>query len=48
MPLSNKFREKMRDEEKASGIDTNLSDVEKALEEIVEKKLWLKKQCKMH
>ena len=27
----------MRDEEKASGIDTDLSDVEKALEEIVEK-----------
>ena len=27
----------MRDEEKVSGIDTNLSDVEKALEDIVEK-----------
>ena len=27
----------MRDEEKASGIDTDLSDVEKALEGIVEK-----------
>ncbi|CAH3180048.1 unnamed protein product [Porites lobata] len=27
----------MRDEEKASGIDTDLSDVEKALEEIAEK-----------
>ena len=37
MPLSDKFREKMRDEEKASGIDTDLSDVEKALEEILEK-----------
>ena len=27
----------MRDEEKASGIDTDLSDVEKTLEEIAEK-----------
>ena len=27
----------MRDEEKASGTDTDLSDVEKALEEIAEK-----------
>ena len=35
--LSDKFRTEMRDEEKASGIDTNLSDVEKALQEIVEK-----------
>ena len=35
--LSDKFRAKMRDEEKASGIDTDLSDVEKALEGIVEK-----------
>ena len=35
--LSDKFRAKMRDEEKASGIDTDLSDVEKALEEIAEK-----------
>ena len=35
--FSGKFRAKMRDEEKASGIDTDLSDVEKALEEIVEK-----------
>ena len=34
--LSDKFRAKMRDEEKASGIDTDLSDVEKALEEKVE------------
>ena len=32
--LSDKFRAKMRDEEKARGIDTDLSDVEKALEEI--------------
>ena len=35
--LSDKFRTKMRNEGKASGIDTDLSDVEKALEEIVEK-----------
>ena len=35
--LSDKFRAKMRHEEKASGIDTDLSDVEKALEEIAEK-----------
>ena len=35
--LSDKFRAKIRDEEKASGIDTDLSDVEKALEGIVEK-----------
>ena len=35
--LSDKFRAKMRDEEKASAIDTDLSDVEKALEETVEK-----------
>ena len=35
--LSDKFRAKMRDEEKVSGIDTDLSDVEKALEGIVEK-----------
>ena len=35
--LSDKFRAKMRDEEKASGRDTDLSDVEKALEGIVEK-----------
>ena len=37
MLLSNKFRAKMRDEEKASGIDIDLSDVEKALVEIREK-----------
>ena len=35
--LSEKFRAKMRDEEKASGVDTDLSDVEKALEDIAEK-----------
>ena len=35
--LSDKFRAKMRDEEKAIGIDSDLSDVEKALEAIVEK-----------
>ena len=35
--LSDKFRAKMRDEEKASGIDIDLSDVEKALVEIREK-----------
>ena len=35
--LSDKFRAKIRDEEKASGIDTDLSEVEKALEEIAEK-----------
>ena len=35
--MSEKFRAKIRDEEKATGIDTDLSDVEKALDEIVEK-----------
>ena len=35
--LSEKFRAKMRQEEKASGIETDLSEVEKALEEIAEK-----------
>ena len=35
--MSNKFRAKIRDEENATGIDTDFSDVEKALEEIVEK-----------
>ena len=35
--MSNKLSAKIRDEEKASGIDTDLSDVEKALEEIAEK-----------
>ena len=34
--LSDKLSAKMRDEEKASGIDTDLSDVEKTLEEIAE------------
>ena len=45
--LSNKFRAKMRDEEKTSGIDTDLSDVEKALEEMAETEAGLKKQRKM-
>ena len=35
--LSDKFRAKMRDKERASGIDTDLNEVEKALEEIAEK-----------
>ena len=35
--MSDKFRAKIRDEENAIGIDTDFSDVEKALEEIVEK-----------
>ena len=35
--LSDKFSAKMRDEEKASWIDTDLSNVENALEEIAEK-----------
>ena len=35
--LSDKLSAKMRDEEKASGIDTDLSVVEKTLEEIAEK-----------
>ena len=35
--LSDKFRAKMWDEEKASGIDTDRSEVEKALKEIAEK-----------
>ena len=35
--LSDKFRAKIWDEENATGIDTDFSDVEKALEEIVEK-----------
>ena len=35
--MSDKFRAKIRDEEKATGIDTDFSDIEKALEEIVEK-----------
>ena len=35
--MSDKFRAKIRDEENATGIDTDFSNVEKALEEIVEK-----------
>ena len=35
--MSDKFRAKIRDEENATVIDTDFSDVEKALEEIVEK-----------
>ncbi|CAH3039182.1 unnamed protein product [Porites lobata] len=37
--LSEKFKAKMKDEEKASGIECDLSDVEKALEEIAEKEV---------
>ena len=36
----------MRDEEKVSGIDTNLSDVEKALEDIVEKEAVVEETAK--
>ena len=36
------FKAKMKDEEKASGIECDLSEVEKALEEIPKKKLQLK------
>ena len=35
--MSEKIKAKMRDEEKASGIECDLSEVEKALEEIAEK-----------
>ena len=35
--LSEKFKAKMRDEEQASGVETDSSEVEKALEEIAEK-----------
>ena len=35
--MRDKFRAKIRDEENATGINTDFSDVEKALEEIVEK-----------
>ena len=35
--LNEKFKKKMREEEKASGIETDMSEVEKALEEISEK-----------
>ena len=37
--LSEKFKSKMKDEEKASGIECDLSEVEKALEEIAEKEV---------
>ena len=37
--LSEKFKAKMKDEEKASGIECDLSEVEKALEEIAEKEV---------
>ena len=35
--LSEKFKAKIKDEEKASGIERDLSEVEKALEEIAER-----------
>ena len=35
--LSEKFKAKIKDEEKTSGIECDLSEVEKALEEIAEK-----------
>ena len=35
--LSQKLRKKLKDEEKASGIDTEMSESETALEEIIEK-----------
>ena len=35
--LSQKLRKKLKEEEKASGIDTEMSEVETALEEIIEK-----------
>ena len=37
--LSKKFKAKIKDEEKASGIECDLTEVEKALEEIAEKKV---------
>ena len=37
--LSDKFKAKMKDEEKASGIECDLSEVEKALEEMAEKEV---------
>lgn len=37
MLLIEKLKKKLKEEEKASGIETNMSDVEKALEEILEK-----------
>ena len=36
---SDKFKAKMKDEEKASGIECDLSEVEKALEETAEKEV---------
>ena len=38
----------MRDEEKASGIDTDLSDVEKVLEEIAEKEAVVEETTQNH
>jgi len=35
--LSSKLRKKLKDEKKASGIETDMSDVEKALEDLLEK-----------
>ena len=35
--LSEKFKAKIKDEEKASGIERDLSEVEKALEEVAER-----------
>ena len=37
--LSENFKAKMKDEEKASGIKCGLSEVEKALEEIAKKEV---------
>ena len=37
--MSEKFKAKIKDEEKASGIECGLSEVEKALEEIAEKEV---------
>ena len=45
--MSNKFRAKILDEEKATGIDRDLSDVEKALEEIEEKEAEVEESTKM-
>ena len=44
--LSDKNRAKMRDEEKASWIDTDLSNVENALEEIAEKESVVEETAK--
>ena len=35
--LIEKLKKKLKEEEKASGIETSMSDVEKALEELIEK-----------